>query len=247
MSTDPREREDIALVQANADDAANVADVVHRARTAAYPQMPPSVHTRDELDAWVAQTLAGPRETWVARAGDSVVGFLLLDPSWLDSLYVAPEHQGTGIGTALLDLAKTLRPDGFSLWVFESNTSARRFYAARGLVEVRRTDGDDNEEGLPDIEMAWLGLDPLAALRRRIDRVDAALADLLDLRTVLSGHIQTLKPVPGHAGRDLSREAQIVAGMAERTPHLTPEALAAIMREVIAAGLDANRPPEEDR
>jgi len=35
--------------------------------------------------------------------------------------------------------------------------------------------------------------------------------------------------------------------MAERTPHLTPEALAAIMREVIAAGLDANRPPEEDR
>ena len=61
----------------------------------------------------------------------------------------------SGIGTALLDLATVLRPDGFGLWVFETNVAARRFYAARGLVEVERTDGADNEERAPDVHLRW--------------------------------------------------------------------------------------------
>ena len=82
---------------------------------------------------------------------------------WLDDLYVDPAAQGTGVGSALLDLVKAQRPAGFCLWVFESNEPARGFYRARGLVDLERTDGAANEEKAPDIRMAWPGTDPLAS------------------------------------------------------------------------------------
>jgi len=64
---------------------------------------------------------------------------------------------GQGIGAALLDLAKALRPGGFSVWVFVSNVGARRFYRRQGLVEVEFTEGSGSEEGVPDVRMTWLG------------------------------------------------------------------------------------------
>jgi GNAT superfamily N-acetyltransferase len=76
---------------------------------------------------------------------------------WLDHLFVRPDATGGGVGSTLLDLVKSLRPDGFSLWVFESNTGARRFYRRHGLAELERTDGSANEEKSPDIKMAWPG------------------------------------------------------------------------------------------
>jgi len=60
-----------------------------------------------------------------------------------------------GIGSLLLDVVEATHPEGYELWVFESNTGARRLYERRGLVEVERTDGAGNEEKAPDIRMAW--------------------------------------------------------------------------------------------
>ncbi|CAN5447960.1 hypothetical protein BH11ACT8_BH11ACT8_25500 [soil metagenome] len=92
---------------------------------------------------------------WVAEVGDAVVAYLRLTDTWLDDLYVVPAHAGAGIGSALLDLAKAVRPHGFGLWVFEMNLPARAFYARHGFVEVARTDGHDNEEQMPDLHLAW--------------------------------------------------------------------------------------------
>ena len=109
--------------------------------------------------------------------------------------------------------------------------------------EVRRTDGSDNEEHEPDLEMAWLGVDPMAGVRRRIDDVDDRLAALLAERASLTAVVQRLKDVPGHAGRDPDREAEIVermAGLAARHGGpLTREQLARIMHVVISESLDA--------
>lgn len=118
--------------------------------------MPPSVH--DDADAlpWITALLDGDDEIWVAEVGGAVVAYLRMTPTWLDDLYVAPEHAGAGIGTMLLDLAKAQRPHGLGLWVFEINAPARAFYARHGFVEVERTDGSANEEQAPDIRMAWL-------------------------------------------------------------------------------------------
>lgn len=79
----------------------------------------------------------------------------------------------------------------------------------------------------------------LPGCRDAIDRVDAALASLLEYRVALVGEIQRHKAVSGHAGRDRSREAEIVHAMAHRAPSLDRAQLAKIMDAVITVGLDA--------
>lgn len=136
--------------------------------------MPPSVHADDEAYPWLAGRLRED-EVWVAEVAGQVVGYARLAGAWLDDLYVLPAHAGRGVGSALLDLAKALRPGGFSLWVFETNRPARDFYARHGLVELERTDGSDNEEKAPDIRMAWPGADRPA---RSADPIIAESAEL---------------------------------------------------------------------
>lgn len=240
---------DLVLRPAVEADAEALADLFMAARDGAYPAMPRPVHDPAAIRAWFREVLGlaprtipmpDDREVWVATEdGESPAGYLVLDPEWLDSLYVRPGLTGRGIGTVLLELAKGLRPDGFGLWVFESNVAAQRFYRRHGLVVVRRTDGSENEERSPDLEMAWLGTDGLAAIRRRIDSVDDRLADLLNERALLTAAAQELKPVAGQAGRDPVREAEIVARLAPRTPDLGEQAVARIVQEVISASLDA--------
>lgn len=148
----PTDPTDVALRRAEADDAAVVAEVHLASRRAA--AMPPGIHTDDEVRGWLAGRVVED-EVWVAEADGVVVGYVRLTPTWLDDLYVAPSHAGQGIGSMLLDLAKSLRPDGFSLWVFEMNAPARAFYRRHGLVEREHTDGSDNEERSPDLRMSW--------------------------------------------------------------------------------------------
>jgi chorismate mutase len=79
----------------------------------------------------------------------------------------------------------------------------------------------------------------LAGCREAIDRVDAALASLLEYRVALATEVQRHKPVAGHAGRDHRRETQIVRAMGHRAPSVDRAHLARIMEAVIVAGLDA--------
>lgn len=236
---------DLTVRPAGPDDVPAIARVFLDARAAAVPVMPPPVHPLEEVLAYHHERLAAREELWVAEvaeagseSGREVVGYCHVVGDWLDALYVAPERAGQGVGSALLDLVKSLRPDGFALWVFVSNEPARRFYRRHGLVDLERTDGSGNEERSPDLRMAWPGRDPMAYLRRQVDEVDADLALLLARRTALAVAIQGFKEVPGHAGRDPEREAEIVRRMAEHAPDLEAETLARIMHEVIAAGLD---------
>ena len=218
---------------AEASDAGAIADVQLRSRAAA--PMPPGVHTDDEVRTWLAGRLETD-EVWVAEDGDAVVGYARLTADWLDDLYVVPEHAGQGIGSALLDVAKTQRPGGFCLWVFESNEPARAFYARHGLVELERTDGSANEERAPDVRMAWPGTHPLAFLRGLIDEVDEQLGDLLARRAALTAAVQAHKD---DRSRDLERERQIAEALAVRAPALGPDRLARIVHAIITESLDA--------
>lgn len=154
--TDVPGDEPLVLRPAEPADVPELVDVFLTARAAA--PMPASGHSPREVAAFLAGRLESPEctdETWVAEAGGVVVGYARFTPTWLDDLYVAPGAQRVGVGTALLDLVKTLRPDGFGLWVFTSNTPARAFYAGHGFVEIEHTDGSDNEERAPDVRMVW--------------------------------------------------------------------------------------------
>lgn len=64
------------------------------------------------------------------------IGFYALSGNRLAALFVAPEHQGRGIGTALLAHAKTQRPV-LTLSVYKENAAGCRFYLAQGFSVVR--------------------------------------------------------------------------------------------------------------
>jgi len=150
---------DLTLRPARAEDRAALGELFWTTRAAAVPAMPPLVRSRDDIVNFYRELdLEDGREVWVAEGADELLGFVELKRDWVDDLYVHPDHQGAGVGTALLELVKALRPAGFGLWVFESNLPARAFYAARGLVELDLTDGSDNEEHAPDIRMEWRGI-----------------------------------------------------------------------------------------
>lgn len=149
--------DDLLLRPAWHDDLPVLAEIYLDARRAAIPAMPAVVHSAHEVRAWVAAWNLAAQEVYVAESAGEAIGFANVEAAWLNGLYVAPVAQGGGVGTALLDLVKGIRPDGFGLWVFETNLPARRFYRRHGLIETEHADGSANEEGAPDIRMEWRG------------------------------------------------------------------------------------------
>ena len=116
----------------------------------------PLAHTDEEVRGWVRDRLVPTMETWVAVEDQRIVGMMVVAPGHLEQLYVAPHRLGRGIGRRLLELAKERSPDGLSLWTFQVNDRARRFYERNGFVAAELTDGD-NEEGQPDVRYEWNG------------------------------------------------------------------------------------------
>ncbi|HYZ19497.1 MAG TPA: GNAT family N-acetyltransferase [Gaiellaceae bacterium] len=112
--------------------------------------------------------IARHEEVWVAEEDGRLLGFVAIRRSrrngWevVEKLYVDPEAQNRGVGSALLDQAKALRPGGLVLWVFQENTGARRFYERHGfrLVTLRFGAAADNMEGEPDALYGWPGVSP---------------------------------------------------------------------------------------
>lgn len=94
-------------------------------------------------------------EIWVAEEDGRVVGYVALGEARVEHIYVAPPDQGRGVGTALLDHAKSLRPGGLDLWVFQQNEGARRLYEREGFRLVELTDGAGNMEKAPDARYEW--------------------------------------------------------------------------------------------
>jgi ribosomal protein S18 acetylase RimI-like enzyme len=114
----------------------------------------PVLHNHDEHRAFVRR-LVEKEEVWVAEDAGRVIGMAALCGGTLTQLYVHPDAQGRGAGSALLDQAKAQRPGGFDLWVFQQNVGARRFYERHGLRAARFTDGSGNEEKTPDALYEW--------------------------------------------------------------------------------------------
>ncbi|MFC9815890.1 GNAT family N-acetyltransferase [Streptomyces virginiae] len=143
-----------AARRAVASDAAAVAEIWLRSFTAALPSVR-RAHTDDQVRSWFREVVVPCQETWVATVDGTAVGMMVLDGQDLDQLYLDPAWQGRGIGGRLVDLAKQRRPDGLTLWTFQVNEPARRFYERHGFVAVECTDGHRNEEREPDVRYVW--------------------------------------------------------------------------------------------
>ncbi len=138
--------------RATDDDWQEIAEIFIAARkTMSYL---PALHGDAETRLFIRRVVKRSA-VWVAERDGEIVGFAALEPgppeAWLHHLYVAPQAHNAGAGSLLLAKAKAELPRGFSLWTFQANLGARRFYERHGLAEARRTNGAANEEGPPDI------------------------------------------------------------------------------------------------
>jgi ribosomal protein S18 acetylase RimI-like enzyme len=121
----------------------------------------PDLHTDEETRAGFRDVVLARNEVHVAEEEGAIVGFVALGENTVEHLYVRPDRQGRGVGGELLELAKHRRPGGFTLYVFQRNAEARRFYERRGLRVLALGDGSGNEEGEPDALYEWRPVSPL--------------------------------------------------------------------------------------
>lgn len=147
----------IMIRQAVPTDAAAIARILRRSRQVAMPYLP-DLHTPDE-DLAYTRTQMLPQETvlvadMVTENEPQIVGFCAFSNDWINHLYLEPDHQGQGIGTRLLNHAKQ-QGQAYSLWCFQRNQAARRFYERQDFKVIQETDGADNEEREPDVLYRW--------------------------------------------------------------------------------------------
>jgi GNAT superfamily N-acetyltransferase len=119
------------------------------------------LHT-PEQDRWFFRERVYPAcEVWGAFEGTTMHAFIAFREDWIEHLYVLPQSQGHGAGSALLEVARSAFPHLY-LWTFQRNVGARGFYASRGFVAVRETDGARNDEHEPDVLYEWRAASPLS-------------------------------------------------------------------------------------
>lgn len=117
----------------------------------------PRTRTAADVRRWMREVVFAEQNVWVAEVDRRILGYASLADEMLSNLYVHPEHQRRGIGSALLARVKAYAPHGFTLWTFEPNQDAIRFYQRHGFRTLTTTDGAANEERVPDRLMGWPG------------------------------------------------------------------------------------------
>lgn len=149
----------IQLRTALLSDASAMAAVHRAAFETALPWIP-RLHTPAEDVAYFGRVVT-EQQTAVVELEDEVVAIAAWNDNWLNQLYVKPGRQGAGLGSELLAHVKLAHAgaDGFSLWTFQRNDGARRFYERHGLTATQFTDGAGNEEREPDVKYLWRSID----------------------------------------------------------------------------------------
>ncbi|WHX39803.1 GNAT family N-acetyltransferase [Mesobacillus sp. AQ2] len=90
----------------------------------------------------------------LALIDDKVVGMIAFNETEISQLYIHTDYQGMGIGQSLLDKVKVISSGRLTLYTFEVNENAQRFYEKNGFKIIGR--GHGNEENLPDIQYEWI-------------------------------------------------------------------------------------------
>ncbi|NED14614.1 GNAT family N-acetyltransferase [Streptomyces sp. SID9124] len=146
------------LRAARADDAGALARLFLDSRAAAMPYLA-RVHSDEATLAWLTHVVLPGTDVRVAETREGgetrIAGFVALDGTELEHLYIAPGLRRRGIGSLLLEAAKAAGPEGLALYTFQRNVAARAFYERHGFTAVAFDDGSRNEEKEPDVRYRW--------------------------------------------------------------------------------------------
>jgi putative acetyltransferase len=117
---------------------------------------------RQELDHLVAGFLP-EAQMWIAEDAGRALGFLIMDESMIEALFVDPAVHGRGVGTALLQHALSLAPDA-RVDANEQATNALPFYESRGFVRTGRSETDQQGRPYPLVHLQYAGSAEVDAL-----------------------------------------------------------------------------------
>lgn len=139
------------LVQeAQPNDAEDVGFILHdwNMRT----QWMPKLHNLSDTIDFAGDMIA---RGWVNLIRDvEVLGFIARDGMMIHSLYVDRTCRGRRVGSTLVKNAQS-QSNILTLWTFQDNVDAQRFYLRHGFAEASRSNGEHNDEHLPDIRYVW--------------------------------------------------------------------------------------------
>jgi GNAT superfamily N-acetyltransferase len=149
----------LILRRASLDDMPALARLHRYTVTTSLPFVP-QLHTPEEDAWWFAERLYAANQVLVADDLNGLpIGYMAFRPDFIEHLFVHPSHQGAGLGLMFLERAKEGAAE-LTLWTFQQNLRARRFYERHGFSTILETDGADNEEKLPDVLYRWRRADP---------------------------------------------------------------------------------------
>lgn len=93
-------------------------------------------------------------DIWLETRESLVRGFIAYQGSLIDRLYIDPDYQRQGVGTALITHAKEKYPAGLELCTHQQNSRACQFYEKHGFKAVKYGISPP-PESVPDVEYQW--------------------------------------------------------------------------------------------
>ncbi|HZI51381.1 MAG TPA: GNAT family N-acetyltransferase [Terriglobia bacterium] len=137
------------------DDEGDVIDVWYRSGRAAYSFLPTwqALTVAQAGDAF-RRSIRSRCDIWVITIRDKIAGFLAMKGSYIGWLYIDPNHWREGLGSRLLDFAKSLSPHGLELHTHQENHTGRGFYEKHEFQAVR-FGVSPPPECAPDVEYHW--------------------------------------------------------------------------------------------
>lgn len=106
------------------------------------------------IDVEVQEFLPSAPLLLAVDESDHPLGFMLLNGSHMEALFIDPAHHGKGIGRALVNHALTLSPL-LTTDVNEQNAQASAFYSHLGFITTGRSEKDGQGRAYPLLHLKF--------------------------------------------------------------------------------------------
>jgi putative acetyltransferase len=142
----------ISIRPARAADGARLIDIWRRAVDATHDFLDEG--DRQAIDQEVSGFLP-QAPAWLATdADDCAVGFMVIDGTHMDALFIDPDWHGKGVGRSLVEHGLALHP-AMTTDVNEQNEGALTFYERMGFARTGRSDCDGQGRPYPLLHLRY--------------------------------------------------------------------------------------------
>lgn len=127
------------IIKATIDEINSVKEITQNTIKAVYPHYYPvgavDFFLKHHSDAKIIKDISQGC-AYILRVGDIAVGTVTINENEINRLFVLPEFQGKGYGSALLDFAESKIAENYSEIILAASLPAKKLYQKRGYTET---------------------------------------------------------------------------------------------------------------